>query len=73
MQKFKNCSHVCAQLSYSAQSSSMIFPFILQKGTRAQMLSIGGEGKDSQVVDPHGVRSTAQCIVLVGQIWTSVE
>jgi len=49
MQKFKNCSRVCAyhcaQLSYTTQHRAVliIFPLILQASTRAQMLSTGGE------------------------------
>jgi len=48
MQQCKNCSRVCAyhcaQLSYTTQHRAIIFPLILQTSTKAQILSIGGEG-----------------------------
>jgi len=50
MQKRKNCSevcaHHCAQLSYTTQHRAVliIFSLLLHTSTRAQMLSIGGEG-----------------------------
>jgi len=40
------CAYHCAQLLYTTQHRAIliIFPLILQTSTRAQMLSIGGEG-----------------------------
>ena len=57
MEKCKNCSNVsayhCAQLSYTTQYRTVliIFPLILQTSTRAQMLSIGGEGERRVIVN----------------------
>jgi len=49
MQKCKNCSRVCvyhcAQLSYTTQHGAFLIIFPLQTSTRAQMLSVGGEGE----------------------------
>jgi len=52
--KFKNCSHVCvyhsAQMSYTTQHGTVliIYPLNLQKITKGQMLSVGGEGASAR-------------------------
>jgi len=64
MQKCKNCSHVCVcvlchcvQLLYTTQHRAVliIFALILQTSTRAQTLSIGGNGGPPTTTHLHRV------------------